>query len=210
MWSLLFTLLAVAAPLVDRPAGDPNAPIVIGLHGRGDTPENFSHVADRLGPQLHWQFPRGPAAWKPDMQGSQWFDRQTPDGGQAALQASLDLVAAQVRQAGKKPVALVGFSQGCMLAAHYSAAHPDQVRAVLCFGGMLIAPIHVPPGKHAVQIRFVHGKNDPMVPFAKAQEAVAVLRKAGLDAMLTSHDGGHVMPPQLLPELQTWLVARLR
>ncbi len=210
MGSLLLLFLAALAPLVDRPAADPNAPVVIGLHGRGDTPENFSHVADRLGPQFHWQFPRGPLAWKPDMQGSQWFDRQAPDGGRAALQAALDLVALQVQQAGNKPVALVGFSQGCMLAAHFVAAHPDAVRAVLCFGGTLIAPVHVPPGQHAVQIRFVHGKNDEMVPFAKAQEAVAILHKAGLNVTLTSHEGGHVIPPQLTPELRGWLAARLK
>ena len=210
MWPLLLSALALVAAVVDRPAADANAPIVIGLHGRGDTPENFRHVADRLGSEWHWQFLRGPLPWKPDMQGTQWFDRQTPDGGQAALQAAIQQVAAQVRLAGKKHVALVGFSQGCMVAAHFAAAHPDQVRAVLCFGGMLIAPIHVTPGKHALQIRLIHGRNDPMVPFAKAEEAVATLQRAGLNATLTAHDGGHVIPPQLVPELRTWLAERLR
>ncbi len=209
MSTLLLTLVLALLPVVDQPAADANAPIVIGLHGRGDTPENFRSVAERLGPQLHWQFPRGPLQWKPDAPGAQWFDRQSPDGGKAALQAALALVAAQVAKAGKKPVALVGFSQGCMVAAHYVAAHPDQVRAALCFGGMLIAPVQVPRGRHAVQIRFVHGTHDPMVPYANAQEAVAVLRKAGLDATLTTHEGGHVIPQQLTAELKTWIASRL-
>ena len=74
----------------------------------------------------------------------------------------------------------------------------------------MLAPIHVPAGRHAVEIRFVHGKNDKMVPFAKASETVAALRKAGLNATLTEHDGGHVMPPQLLPELRAWLAERLK
>ncbi len=210
MVSLFLTLLAVLAPLVDRPVADPNAPVVIGLHGRGDTPENFSHVADGLGPQFHWVFPRGPLLWKADMQGSQWFDRQTPDGGAAALRTAMALVEAEVQKAGKKPVALVGFSQGCMLAAHFVATHPDQVRAVLCFGGMLLAPVRVPAGKHAVEVRFIHGHADPMVPFAKGEEAVATLQKAGLNATLTPHDGGHVIPQVLVPQLRAWLTQKLK
>ena len=210
MLSTLLLLLAVLAPPVDRPVADPQAPVVIGLHGRGDTPENFSHVADSLGPQLHWVFLRGPLQWKPDMQGSQWFDRQSPDGGKAALAAAETLISQQVKAAGKKPVALVGFSQGCMLAAQYVAAHPDEIRAVLCFGGMLFAPVRVPPGKHAVQIRFIHGKNDPMVAFAKGEEAATTLQKAGLNATLTPHEGGHVIPQPLTPQLRVWLAERLR
>ncbi len=232
MWLLLLTLLAAPTSVVDRPAADPNAPIVIGLHGRGDTPENFSHIADSLGPQFHWLVPRGPLEFAPGKAGSPprcgravpeqsrlqafgggpacWFDQQTPDGGKAALATALDVVAAQVRLAGKRPVALVGFSQGCMVAAQYVAAHPQQLRAVLCFGGRLMQPIHVPQGPHAVQIRFVHGKNDPLVPLAKAKESVEILRKARLSATLTEHDGGHVIPRQLTPELAAWLAAQLR
>ena len=210
MTTLLFFLSLLVAPAIDRPVADPNAPVVIGLHGRGDTPENFSHVADSLGPRLHWVFLRGPLPWKPDMAGSQWFDRQTPDQGAAALQASLALLDAQVKKAGNKPVALVGFSQGCMLAAHYAAAHPDQVRAVLCFGGMLIGPVHVPAGKHRVALRFVHGRADPMVPFAQAEEAVRVLKGSGLQVTLTEHPGGHTIPQKLTAELSTWLADQLR
>lgn len=205
---LLVTLLALA-PLVDRPGSRPDAAIVIGLHGRGDTPENFSHIADSLGPQFHWLVPRGPLPWKRDMVGAQWFDQQMPDGGKAAMATALNVVAAQVRLAGKKPVALVGFSQGCMVAAQYVAAHPQQLRAVLCFSGRLMEPIHVPQGPHAVQIRFVQGRNDPLVPLAKAKESVEILHKAGLNATLTVHEGGHVMPPQLMPELRAWLQAQL-
>ncbi len=225
---IFLTILAVLAPFVDHPGATANAPVIIGLHGRGDTPEGFSHLADRLGPQFHWLVPRGPLDFVQGPAGAVhcvpadphhprqmpgpacWFDRQTPDGGQAALQEALELVDAQVRVAGKKPVALLGFSQGCMLAAHYVAAHPDRVRAVLCIGGMLLAPVHVPAGKHAVQVRFVHGKSDPMVPFASAQEAVATLQKAGLRVTLTTHDGGHVIPAALTPELNAWLAAQLQ
>lgn len=210
MPSLFLLFLALVAPVVDHPGTTANAAIVIGLHGRGDTPENFAGIATSLGPQLHWLVPRGPLPWGQGLVGAQWFDLQVPDGGKAALQTALDVVASQVRAAGKKPVALVGFSQGCMLAAQYAAAHPDQLRAVLCFGGRLVGPIAVPQGHHAVQIRFVHGRKDPMVPLAKAVDAVATLRKAGLNATLTEHDGGHTMPPQLMPELRAWLADRLK
>ena len=45
---------------------------------------------------------------------------------------------------------------------------------------------------------------------AKAREAVQILRDAGLQIILTEHEGGHSMPPQLLPELRLWLLAQLR
>ena len=148
---------------------------------------------------------RGPLPWRADLQGSQWFDRQTPDGGQAALTAALALVDAQVKAAGKRPVALVGFSQGCMLAAHYVAVHPDRARAVLCIGGGLILPVQLPRGKYTAPIRFVHGTADTMVPIALARQAVATLKAGGVPATLTEHPGGHVIPPQLTPELRAWL-----
>ena len=204
LWLLLFVLGVTSAP-IDRPGATPDAPIVIGLHGRGDSPENFRGVADRLGPALHWQFLRGPLPWRPDLAGSQWFDRQVPDGGKAAMDAAVKLVDAQVTAAGKTPVALVGFSQGCMLASQYVAAHPDRVRAVLCFGGGFVLPAAVRPGKHKVQVRYVHGTADTMVPIQLARDAVATMQRGGVAATLTEHPGGHIIPPQLVPELRAWL-----
>lgn len=205
---LLFLLLTT--PIVDHPGPRPDVPVVIGLHGRGDTPENFSHVADRLGPQFHWIFPRGPLQWKPGLEGTQWFDRQAPDGGHTALEDALKLLEKQVKLAGKKPVAIVGFSQGCMLALAYVTRHPQQVRGVLCVGGMLLETPHVPPGPHRTPILLVHGVNDPLVPIQKAREALKFLQEAHFPVKLLEHPGGHVIPPERASELRAWLTGVLQ
>ena len=65
--------------------------------------------------------------------------------GLIRLAAAMDLLQQEIRQAQPRPIALLGFSQGCMLAAQFVALHPDQVRAVVCIGGALKLPVSPPP-----------------------------------------------------------------
>ena len=64
-------------------------------------------------------------------------------------------------------LALVGFSQGTMMALHIGLRRPRAVAAVVGYSGMLTATADIAPGdlpKPAVLL--VHGTNDPVVPIA--------------------------------------------
>lgn len=184
----------------------PNGPLVIGLHGRGDSPERFSAIAARLGPRFAWRFLKAPLAWR---ENTQWFRNDASDGGRQDVLDTLALIDAHVRQARGRKVAIVGFSQGCMVAAHYAAAHPSSIAAVICAGGALVfPPSEVPAGAKPAMV-FVHGTEDPIVPLSRAREARQQLENRGLPSEFVEHAEGHSLPEAEMPRLREWLERQL-
>lgn len=188
-------------------------PLVIGLHGRGDTPEQFSNLAARLGPAWSWRLLKAPLPWR---EHTQWFQMDAADGGKADLAAAVALLDAHVRSARGRKLALVGFSQGCMLAAHYVATQQSRgeraADAVLCLSGALPHPVQpqASPAPSPPAMLMVHGTDDAIVPVDRARDAVRQLAQAGVPAELREHAEGHNIPDALLPSLQAWLHAKLQ
>ena len=193
--------------LDQTPPGAPaNGPLVIGLHGRGDTPGNFGQVAPKLAPRQAWRLIEAPLPWR---ENTQWFRMDAPDGGKADLQAAESLLAAHVQSARGRRIALVGFSQGCFVAAHFAATHPQEVSAVLCIGGGLVYSPEVPAATSKPAVLFVHGLADAVVPAARARNAKQVLENLGLPCELLEHSEAHVIPEAELGRMRAWLESKL-
>ncbi len=188
------------------PQAPANGPLVIGLHGRGDTPGNFGQVAPKLAPRLAWRLIEAPLPWR---ENTQWFRMDAADGGKADLQAAQNLVAAHVQSARGRKVGLVGFSQGCFVAAHFAATHPQDVAAVLCIGGGLVYSPEVPATTAKPAILFVHGLEDTVIPPARSRNAKQVLENLGLPCELLEHGEAHVIPEAELGRLRAWLESKL-
>lgn len=189
------------------PNAEPRRPLVLGLHGRGDSAGNFAAIAGRLGPELAWRFLEAPLPFR---ENTQWFRVDAPDGGKADLADSLALVEAHVRSAKGRKVALVGFSQGCFLAAHFAAAHADTIDAVLCIGGGLVYPPEVAKTAKKPAILFVHGTEDRVVPIQRGRDAKALLESHGLPCEWLEHAEGHVVPESEIARMRGWLETKLR
>jgi phospholipase/carboxylesterase len=85
----------------------------------------------------------------------------------------------------KAQTALVGFSQGTMMALQVGLASKEPYAGILGFSGALVGNPEVaskPP------VLLVHGDQDDVVPLAASQMAQQFLKAAGLDARL------HVSP----------------
>jgi len=210
--SLPGTWVDVAAP--PGPAAPGGVPVVIALHGRGDTAEHFSALAARMGGRFSWRFLQAPL---PFADGRAWYRAMQADGGRADMEAALAYVDAHVGAAGE-PVALLGFSQGCYVAAHYAASHPDSaVRAVLCIGGSLLAtPLFKPVAKGPAQaaprqaaLLFVHATDDAVVPLEAAKAAVKKFLDNGRSAELLEHSEGHTVPESEIERMRAWLERNL-
>jgi len=117
--------------------------------------------------------------------GFQWFGlsrldphemRGGADAAAPALNAFLD---AELIRLGldDSHLALVGFSQGTMMALHVGLARPRPPAAIVGFSGMLVAPDQLPPVLPPILL--VHGDSDQVVPPAAMFEAVAALGKVG-------------------------------
>ena len=83
-------------------------------------------------------------------------------------------------------LALVGFSQGAMMALHVGLRRPRAPAAILGFSGLLVGPEHLseatardargaPP-----PILLVHGDQDPLIPFEAMFVAAEALAQASI------------------------------
>ena len=81
-------------------------------------------------------------------------------------------------------LALVGFSQGTMMALHVGLRRPVSPAAIVGYSGMLAVPEDLDPAGFAAQIKsrppmlLVHGEQDPLIPvqalFHAAQSLAAL------------------------------------
>lgn len=94
-------------------------------------------------------------------------------------------------------LALVGFSQGTMMALHVALRRPREVAAVVGYSGMLTGGADL-SHMHGVKppVLLVHGTADPVVPIAAMHMAESALKQLGVP--VTSHISygtGHSVDP---------------
>lgn len=83
-------------------------------------------------------------------------------------------------------LALVGFSQGTMMALHVGLRRPRAVAAVVGYSGMLTGGSELARGQHVKPpVLLVHGTADPVVPIAAMHMAESELKRLGVP--VTSH-----------------------
>ena len=92
-------------------------------------------------------------------------------------------------------LALVGFSQGAMLALHVGLRRPKSVAAIVAFSGAvfdsksLTSDIRSKP-----PVLLIHGEADPVVPFAAMTDTKRILKTQGVPVKsLKRPDLGHEM-----------------
>jgi phospholipase/carboxylesterase len=166
--------------------------------------------------------PGGGRAWwrldTADRPAHAWKDELPPDyRPNAAVAAARQAVQAVLRDAKQRyapdAIALVGFSQGAMLALDVALAADPPVDRVAVLSGVLIADalpaLHVK--KAALPAVFVsHGRSDPVLPFAGGASIETVLAPHGYRVKFVPFEGGHEIPPPVVEQLRTFLFAGLR
>jgi phospholipase/carboxylesterase len=179
---------------------------VLGLHGRGDTAQAFSRVAGQLGPRLAWRFLGAPLPWR---EGRAWFSDHQRAAPEAEIASALAAIDEQVQLAGRRPLAMFGFSQGCMMLLRYVALHPQALRAGVCIGGAVVGDLPTPDDRPTSPILFVHGADDKVVPASAAREAIQAMENRGFATEFIEHGAGHSIPGQEVSRISDWLRARL-
>ena len=176
--------------------------LVVFLHGYGADGADLLGLADVLAPHLPkvaFLAPDAPEVCTGGGFGRQWFPIPWIDGSdQAVAEAGLDAATrdlnmyldAELTNAGLAPqaLALIGFSQGAMLALHVAPRRATVLAGVVAISGRLLRPerlaaevVAKPP------VLLVHGDQDPVVPFADMGLAGDALVAAGFETF------GHVM-----------------
>ena len=188
-------------------SGAPPRRIVLLLHGYG------SSGADLIGLAPHWRqalpdtlflAPNAPQHTGAGG-GYQWwplhgFTPQALAAGAALAAPAVDaFIDRKLAQYGLSDadLAIVGFSQGTMMALHVGLRRRTAVAAIVGYSGMLVGAAEL--AGHATArppVLLVHGSADPVVPVAALHAAKAELQKLGIEAATHVCAGlGHDVDP---------------
>lgn len=170
--------------------GKPSSAILL-LHGLGSNADDLIELAPLLAEHLPgtvFVSPNAPFPCDMGPMGYQWFSLQnwTPqllwEGVRIAAPVLTQMIA-DIRTEFDLParrVALLGFSQGTMMALHVAPRLPDVLGGIVGFSGALIGPEYLasetvsrPP------VLLVHGQADPVVPYAALALANTTLAASG-------------------------------
>jgi phospholipase/carboxylesterase len=169
--------------------------LVVFLHGYGADGNDLIDIGRAwagLLPDAAFVSPHAPRACGQAPVGREWFPLTFREPNERwlgvnaaapALEAFLD--AELLRH--KLPLsalALVGFSQGTMMALHVGLRRAVQPAAIVGYSGMLVTPEDIDPDRFAAEIRarppvlLVHGDEDPLIPvqaLLQASQGLAAL-----------------------------------
>ena len=185
-------LMALSGPSRPPVSGDKPARLVILLHGRGSNGEDLLDLQrfwGRIVPEAEFISPNAPFPSDVATGGYQWFRTQdrSPDSTLAALCATAPSLDAfideelQKRGLSESDAALVGFSQGTMIALHVGLRRERPLAGIIGYSGRLIgAHLLVEELRSRPPVLLVHGTDDLRVPLNAMTEAETALRAAGV------------------------------
>lgn len=190
-------------PRAGHAPGEADA-LVILLHGLGADGNDLIALAPHLAqgaPAAAFVSPHAPFPCDMAPFGRQWFSLQNraPDavlGGLRAAALHLDaFIDAELARhgLGDDRLALIGFSQGTMMALHVGLRRPRPCAAILGFSGALVGPETLPDEiASRPPVLLVHGDADEIVPFQALAAAEAALRAQEVPVRSVSRPGlGH-------------------
>ena len=171
-----------------------NAPkqIILLCHGYGGDGKDISTLAinwQRFLPDAIFLCPNAPEICTVNPQGYQWFDL-TSDKEEVLLEKSLvaeqklNTLLDQILdnfQLTPTNLALVGFSQGCMMSIQVALKKKEKINCLIGYSGKIINKKHLSDNiSSKPKIFLMHGANDTIVPPTHLLEAKEFLNNYGL------------------------------
>lgn len=208
---------------------NPTASIIV-LHGLGADGHDFEPVCQALdlrpllagGAGLRFVLPHAPVipvsinggypmrAWY-DIRDAALDQREDPVGlrrSQAAVEA---LIEREIeRGVAPERIVLMGFSQGCAMSLLTGLRYGKRLAGLVGLSGYLplLATTEAErhPANEATPIFLAHGRNDAVVPLARAQAAHEELLRLGYTVQWQDYTMGHEVHPDEIEALQAWLL----
>ncbi len=174
------------------PARGPATHLIVLCHGYGADGSDLINLArhwQRLLPTVAFAAPNAPERCAMSATGYQWFALARIDpheiarGAEAVAPLLDEFLDAELKRLGLggDRLALMGFSQGAMMALHVGLRRKPTPAAIVGFSGMLVAPEKLPrfesPGP---PILLSHGDADATIPMAVMFQSALALGAANL------------------------------
>jgi len=173
--------------------------LVVFLHGYGADGNDLIEIGrawQGLLPDAAFVSPHAPRPCGQAPSGREWFPLTFRDPGERwtgvnaaapVLNAFLDAELAH-RQLPPQALALVGFSQGTMMALHVGLRRAAAPAAIVGYSGLFVVPENVPPETFAAEIKskppvlLLHGDSDDLIPVQALFHAAQALAALGIPA----------------------------
>ncbi|MBE7939005.1 MULTISPECIES: dienelactone hydrolase family protein [Ramlibacter] len=203
----------------------PAASFII-LHGLGADSSDFAPFADELdlaavGP-VRFVLPNAPVMPVTINNGYRmpaWFDilslelpRREDEAGLRRSQAAIEALIAQENARGipSHRIVLGGFSQGCAMTLMTGLRHKERLAGLVGLSGFLpLAEKTAAERSDAnalTPIFLVHGRQDPVIPLARAVASRDALVGLGYDVAWHEYDMPHSVCAQEVADLNAWLL----
>lgn len=202
-------------PVVVATAGstDPDAPLVVLLHGRGSHEQEIVALADHLPTGPAYAAVRAPLA---EGGGYAWFaNRGIGRPVAESLRATMDWFRGWLDQSAPvgRPVVLVGFSGGAAFAGGLLLDEPTRYAGAAILYGTLPFDAGVPttPARLAgVPVVVAQGEQDTVIPRELLDRTWSyLLAESGAPTIARRDPGGHGIAPETLATVSGWLTERL-
>jgi phospholipase/carboxylesterase len=198
---------------------------IIWMHGLGADGNDFVPLVQELDytglPAIRFVFPHAEAmpvtinggyvmrAWY-DITGAE-LTRREDENGLRASQQRIEALIAREKERGiaASKIILAGFSQGCAMTLQTGLRHPEKLAGMLCLSGYLPladkAGAERAPESLQVPIFMAHGRQDPVVPFLRAEQSRDVLKSLGYQIEWHEYQMQHSLCIEEVRDINAWL-----
>jgi phospholipase/carboxylesterase len=204
----------------------PNPTIaVVWLHGLGADGNDFVPLVRELDltglPGIRFVFPHAntmPVTINGGYVMRSWYDivatdltRREDEAGLRASQLQVEALIAREKARGipASRIILAGFSQGCAMTLQIGLRHPEKLAGMLCLSGYLplssVAGAERSEASLATPIFMAHGVQDPVVPFARAEESRKVVEALGYQVEWHAYPMQHTLCLEEVQDISTWI-----
>jgi phospholipase/carboxylesterase len=204
----------------------PNPQIaVIWLHGLGADGNDFVPMVQELDlaglPGIRFVFPHAktmPVTINGGYVMRSWYDivatdltRREDEGGLRASQRDVEALIAREKARGipASRIILAGFSQGCAMTLQTGMRHPEKLAGMLCLSGYLPLASSVAAERSqaslATPVFMAHGRQDGVVPFARAQASHEALKALGYQVEWHEYAMQHSLCLEEVQDISKWL-----
>jgi phospholipase/carboxylesterase len=204
----------------------PNPTIaVVWLHGLGADGNDFVPLVRELDltglPGIRFVFPHAntmPVTINGGYVMRSWYDivatdltRREDEGGLRSSQLQVEALIAREKARGipASRIILAGFSQGCAMTLQTGLRHPEKLAGMLCLSGYLplssVAGAERSEASLGTPIFMAHGVQDPVVPFARAEESRKVVEALGYQVEWHAYPMQHTLCLEEVQDISTWI-----